>query len=54
MNLFDLLEYCAKQEFDAIGPTGCFFSGYPGTPERKFANEFKRRAFQLGIDISGT
>lgn len=54
MSLFDLLEYCAVQGFDAIDPTGYFFPGYPEVPDRKYVNEFKRRAFQLGIDISGT
>jgi sugar phosphate isomerase/epimerase len=54
MSLFDLLEYCAEYEFDALDPTGYFFPGYPEVPARKYINEFKRRAFQLGIDISGT
>ncbi len=54
MSLFDLLKYCAEQGFDALDPTGYFFPGYPEVPDRKFVNEFKRRAFQLGIDISGT
>jgi sugar phosphate isomerase/epimerase len=54
MSLFDLLEFCAEQGFDAIDPTAYFFPGYPDVPDRKFINEFKRRAFQLGLDISGT
>ncbi len=54
MSLFELLEYCAELEFDALDPTGYFFPGYPDRPDRKFINEFKRRAFQLGIEISGT
>jgi sugar phosphate isomerase/epimerase len=54
MSLLDLLEECARLDFDAVDPTGYFFPGYPKTPERKFLNDFKRRAFQLGLDISGT
>lgn len=54
MSLFDLLEECAKLDFDAVDPTGYFFPGYPEVPQSKFINDFKRRAFQLGLDISGT
>src|SRR5262249_27319215 len=54
MSLFDLLDYCAEQDFDAIDPTGYFFPGYPKVPTDRFVNDFKRRAFQLGLDISGT
>ena len=54
MTLLDLLEFCAEQGFDALDATGYYFPGYPDPPERTFVNEFKRRAFLLGIDISGT
>lgn len=54
MSLFDLLEECARLDVDAVDPTGYFFPGYPEVPETTFINAFKRRAFQLGLDISGT
>lgn len=54
MSLFDLLEECARLEVDAVDPTGYFFPGYPSRPDSKFINEFKRRAFQLGLEFSGT
>jgi sugar phosphate isomerase/epimerase len=54
MSLFDLLDFCAELNFDAIDPTGYFFPGYPKVPTDKYLNDFKRRAFQLGLDISGT
>jgi sugar phosphate isomerase/epimerase len=54
MSLFDLLDFCAEQNFDAIDPTGYFFPGYPKVPADKYVNDFKRRAFVLGLDISGT
>jgi sugar phosphate isomerase/epimerase len=54
ISLFDLLETCAEMDFDALDPTGYFFPGYPKVPSDKYINDFKRRAFQLGVDISGT
>lgn len=54
MTLFDLLDFCAEHNFDAVDPTGYFFPGYPAVPEDEYINKFKRRAFQLGLDISGT
>src|SRR5215213_7821380 len=52
--LMDLLEFCAKYNFDGIDPTGYFFPGYPEVPKDDFVNTFKRRAFELGLGISGT
>jgi sugar phosphate isomerase/epimerase len=54
ISLFDLLEFCAEVNFDALDPTGYFFPGYPKVPSDQYVNDFKRRAFQLGVDISGT
>lgn len=54
LHLFDLLDYCAEQGFDAIDPTGYFFPGYPQVPSGAYLNDFKRRAFTLGLEISGT
>jgi sugar phosphate isomerase/epimerase len=58
MSLFDLAELCAKANFDAFDPTGYYFPGYEkdgtGVPTDKFIFELKRRAFDLGLAISGT
>jgi sugar phosphate isomerase/epimerase len=54
VSLFDLLDFCAELNFDAIDPTGYFFPGYPKIPGDPYVNDFKRRAFVLGLDISGT
>jgi sugar phosphate isomerase/epimerase len=54
MTYFDVLEFCAKHNFDAIDPTGYYFPGYPKVPTDSYINDFKRRAFKLGLDISGT
>ena len=54
MSLFDMLEEAARLDLDAVDPTGYFFHGYPEVPETSFINKFKKRAFLLGLDISGT
>lgn len=54
VDLFDMLRFCAQYNFDAIDPTGYYFPGYPNPPLNGFINEFKREAFLLGLDISGT
>lgn len=54
IDLMELLDFCAKHNFDAIDPTGYYFPGYPEVPTDSYINRFKRRAFQLGLDISGT
>lgn len=54
VTLSQVLDFCAEHGFAAIDPTGYYFPGYPEVPARDFANKFKRQAFRLGIDISGT
>lgn len=54
MSLFDLVDECVKLDVDAVDPTGYFFPGYPNVPDPKFVNQFKRHAFNQGIEISGT
>jgi len=54
VSLFDVLEFCAQHDFEAIDPTGYYFPGHPEVPQREYINKFKRRAFQLGLALSGT
>jgi sugar phosphate isomerase/epimerase len=54
IDLFDVLEFCAEHNFDAIDPTGYYFPGYPEAPSNDFMRKFKKQAFLLGLDISGT
>jgi len=61
MTLFDLLDFCAEHNFEAIDPTGYYFPGYgsvregnKGVPTDTYIRDFKRRAFELGLAISGT
>lgn len=54
IDLFDVLDFCAEYNFDAIDPTGYYFPGYPDVPSDDYIRNFKKRAFILGLDISGT
>jgi sugar phosphate isomerase/epimerase len=54
MTLFDVMDFCAEHDFDAIDPTGYYFPGYPNVPSDAYIARFKKRAFELGLDISGT
>ena len=61
MTLFELLDFCAEHNFEAIDPTGYYFPGYgsvregnKGVPTDAYIRDFKRRAFELGLAISGT
>jgi len=54
IDLFDVLDFCAEYNFDAVDPTGYYFPGYPEVPSDDFIMKFKKRAFLLGLDISGT
>jgi sugar phosphate isomerase/epimerase len=50
----ELLDFCAANGFSAVDMTGYYFSTYPDTPTDKEIFEFKRKAHELGIEISGT
>jgi sugar phosphate isomerase/epimerase len=52
--LFDLLDWCAGQNIEALDITAYYIPGYPEVPSDEYIYELKRRAFRLGIDISGT
>jgi len=54
IDLFDVLDFCTENNFDAIDPTGYYFQGYPEVPTDEFMMKFKRQAFLQGLDISGT
>ena len=54
ITLFDVLDFCAENNFEAIDPTGYYFPGYPEVPDDDFIRNFKYKAFRLGLDISGT
>ena len=54
MDLFQLLDFCAKHNFDAVDPTGYYFPEYPEVPGDEYISHFKKEAFLKGLDISGT
>src|SRR5437870_3361562 len=54
ISLMALLDFCAKNNFDGLDPTGYFFPTYPEVPPDEYINDLKRKAFELGIGISGT
>jgi len=54
LNLDGLLEFCAKHNIDGVDLTGYYFPGYPVVPPDDFLYDLKRKAFKLGLDISGT
>lgn len=54
ISLLDMMDFAAQQNFDAVDLTGYFFPGYPAVPSDEYINALKKKAFQLGLDISGT
>jgi len=54
MTLEQVIAYCAEIGFDAVDPTGYYFTGYPAVPPDALIYRIKRLAFSLGLGISGT
>ena len=54
ITISDLLDYCSRVGFDGVDLTGYYFPGYPLVPSDEFIYDVKRKAFRLGLGISGT
>jgi len=54
MTLSDLLDFSATAGFEGVDLTGYYFKGYPQVPADDYLFELKRKAFRLGLGISGT
>lgn len=54
MTLDDLLVFCAEKSFLAVDITAYYFPGYPKVPADDYLYHIKRKAFSLGLEISGT
>jgi sugar phosphate isomerase/epimerase len=54
LSMSELLDYCARVGFDAVDLTGYYFPGYPQVPPDDFIYGVKKKAFKLGLGISGT
>jgi sugar phosphate isomerase/epimerase len=52
--LFDLLDWCAAQNIEALDITAYYIPTYPEVPSDEYIHELKHKAFKLGIEISGT
>ena len=54
MDVFELIDFCAETGFDAVDITGYYLKGYPQVPDDEYLYKVKRRAFDAGLEISGT
>ncbi|HEV8284381.1 MAG TPA: hypothetical protein VGQ09_08725 [Chitinophagaceae bacterium] len=54
MTISDLLDFCATSGFQGVDITAYYFKGYPQPPSDEYLFQIKRKAFRLGIEISGT
>jgi sugar phosphate isomerase/epimerase len=54
ISLDDVIDFCAKEGFDAVDLTGYYFPGYPEIPTDDYIFHLKRKAHEAGIAISGT
>ena len=49
-----MLDFCASKGFAGVDITGYYFKGYPQPPADEYLFQIKRKAFGLGLEISGT
>lgn len=54
MTLDDMLGFCSEAGFLAVDITAYYFPGYPAVPADEYLYHIKRKAFSLGLEISGT
>lgn len=54
INLFQVIDFCVEQDFDAIDITGYYFPEYPKVPPDEYIFAIKKKAQSLGLEISGT
>ena len=54
MTIDGLLEFCAEKNLLAVDITAYYFPGYPKVPADEYLYHIKRKAFSLGLEISGT
>lgn len=54
MSMDELLEFCSETGFEAVDITAYYFPGYPEVPSDAYLYDVKRKAFRLGLEISGT
>ena len=54
MTLEEVFTFCSDLGFAAVDPTGYYFPNYPEVPSDDYVFNLKKKAFRLGLDISGT
>jgi len=54
MTLDELLDFSAEIGFKAVDLTAYYFPNYPAPPDDEYLFHIKRKAYLLGLDISGT
>jgi len=54
MTIDDMLDFCAETGFEGVDITGYYFKGYPQVASNDYLFHIKRKAFGLGVEISGT
>ncbi|WP_299130435.1 sugar phosphate isomerase/epimerase family protein [uncultured Winogradskyella sp.] len=54
MNLFDMMEFAADIGLNAVDLTAYYFSSYPNLPQKPEIFALKKRALELGLNISWT
>ncbi len=52
--LEEVMDFCARENFDAIDITGYYMPGYPAVPSDEYIYHLKNKAHRLGLAISGT
>lgn len=54
MTFFDMMEFAYELGLDAVDLTGYYFSGYPQIPDDRTLFQLKKKALQLGLNITWT
>ncbi len=54
MTFFDMMEFASALGLNAVDLTGYYFSDYPRIPDDKTLFQLKKKALQLGLNISWT
>ena len=54
MTFFDMMEFASMLGLNAVDLTGYYFSDYPNIPDDKTLFQLKKKALQLGLNISWT
>lgn len=54
MDFYDMMEFASTLGLNAVDLTGYYFSNYPKIPDDKTLFQLKKKALQLGLNISWT